>query len=188
MWNTLYLKIDGNDTLVKQFKKNAGIAGFTLMALGLMGIFYPVVMTMTTVLLAASILLFAGIMSAWMTWNTHPSDWAGWLKSLLMVFVAAMMIFKPINGAAALGMLLVIYFFLSAFAELGLALSQRPQTIWWLWLFNGLISLGLGMLFLLNWPLNSVYLVGLFIGISLFFDGVALLSGVKLFDTATKHD
>ena len=183
MWNSLYLRIGGDNELLKQFRKNAKISGIVLIGLGLIGIFYPVVLTMTTVLLAAFIMLFAGIVTAWMTWKTNPGDWAGWLKSLLMVFVGVMMIFRPFNGAAAMGLLLAIYFFVSAFAEFGLAFAQRPHKIWWLWLVNGIFSLGLGILFLINWPFSSLYLVGIFIGISLFFDGVALYSGARLLNT-----
>ncbi len=188
MWNNLYLHIEGSDALIERFKKNARITGIIFVILGAIGIIFPTFLTMTTVLLVAYLMLFGGIVSGYMTWQTNPKDWAGWLKSLMLIFVALLMIFYPLNGAATLGMLLAVYFFVDAFAEFGLAFSQRPQTIWWLWLINGIISLGLGILFLANWPFSSLYLVGLYVGISLLFDGVALLSGVKLFDTATKHD
>ncbi|WP_221899616.1 hypothetical protein [Bathymodiolus platifrons methanotrophic gill symbiont] len=43
-------------------------------------------------------------------------------------------------------------------------------------LLNGLLSLLLGVIVLVGWPLSSAWLVGLLIGISFLFDGIALLA------------
>jgi len=187
MWNYASLQISANQALVDRFRKYAKISGGIFILLGLVGIFFPTFMTMTAVALVSYLMLFAGVSSAWFTWTSHRKDWAGWLKSLMLILVAALMIFYPLNGAATLGMLLAVYFFVDAFAEFGLAFSQRPNTVWLLWLLNGIISLGLGVIFVVGWPFNSLYLVGLFVGISLFFDGVALLSGGIFLDKATKN-
>ena len=37
-------------------------------------------------------------------------------------------------------------------------------------MFNGMLSLLLAAVFILGWPFTSVWLIGLFIGISLFFE------------------
>ena len=186
MWNYTSLQISANKALVDRFKKYAKISGIVFIILGLVGIFYPTFMTMTAVALVSYLMLFAGVSSAWFTWSSRRNDWAGWLKSFMLILVGALMIFFPLNGAATLGMLLAVYFFVEAYAEFALAFSQRPNTVWWLWLLNGIISFVLGMIFVLGWPFNSLYLVGLFVGISLFFDGVALLSGSIFLDKATK--
>ncbi len=39
----------------------------------------------------------------------------------------------------------------------------------------GLASLALAVIFIAGWPFNSLWLVGLLVGISLLFDGIALL-------------
>ena len=41
--------------------------------------------------------------------------------------------------------------------------------------FNGVISALLDTLFLIGWPGTSLWLVGLYVGISLLFDGWALI-------------
>ena len=46
-----------------------------------------------------------------------------------------------------------------------------------MWLFNAITSLVLGILFVIGWPTSSLFLIGLFVGISLLFDGLALLLG-----------
>ena len=177
MWNYTSFQMHADKALVERFGKYAKISGALFVALGLIGVFYPVFMTVAAVMLSAYLMLFAGLSSAWFTWASHRKDWAGWLKSLMLILVAVLMIFYPLNGAATLGLLLAIYFFVDAFAELGLAFAHRPEPVWWLWLLNGLFSLGLGVVFVAGWPMSSLYLVGLLVGFSLFFDGIALLGG-----------
>ncbi len=98
------------------------------------------------------------------------------------------MIIYPTLGIATLGLLFAIYFFMDAFASFGLAYSLKPQKIWWLWLFNAITSLILGVLFVIGWPFSSIYLVGLLVGVSLFFDGIALLTGGMMVDKVEKDE
>ena len=42
--------------------------------------------------------------------------------------------------------------------------------------FNGLTSIGLAVLILIGWPATSLWLVGLYVGINLLFDGWALVA------------
>jgi uncharacterized membrane protein HdeD (DUF308 family) len=77
---------------------------------------------------------------------------------------------------------------MDAFAGFGLAYSLREDKHWWLWLINAITSFVLGVLFVMGWPLSSLWLVGLFIGISLLFDGLALLVGGAYLEDINKKD
>ena len=81
------------------------------------------------------------------------------------------------QGVATLGLLFSIYFFMDAFAGFGLAFSAEGQKHKWIWLFNATTSLILAIIFIISWPFSSLWLVGFFVGVSLFFDGIALLVG-----------
>ncbi len=172
MWN-----IPVEETLFKKFGKHAKIAGIVFILLGIAGIAFPPFMTVASVVFVSWLLLFAGISAAFFTWQTDRSDWMGWLKSFALILVSLYMLFSPLGGAATLGLLFSIYFFTDAFAGIGLAMNMKPAKGWWIWLLNALLSLGLGIFFLLGWPFSSIYLVGLFVGISLIFDGIALFLG-----------
>ncbi len=174
MWN-----IPVEQTLFKKFGKHAKIAGVIFVLLGIAGIAFPPFMTMTTVVFVSWLLLFAGISAAIFTWQTDREDWMGWLKAFALILVALYMLFFPIGGAATVGLLLSIYFFTDAFAGFGLAMNMRPAQGWWVWLLNAVLSLVLGVLFVIGWPFSSLYLVGIFVGISLLFDGIALIMGGK---------
>ena len=189
MWNSrLSPEMNLNRGLITTFKRYATISGVIFMLLGAAGIIFPTFMTLTTVILVSYLMLFAGISSAWMTWVINRRDWAGWLKSFILIGISLLMLFYPMQGVATLGLLLGIYFFTDAFAGFGLAFSLRPQKIWWMWFFNALTSLALGLIFLIGWPFSALYLVGLLVGISLLFDGIALLMGGAFLDAVEKEE
>ena len=158
---------------VKSFSKTAGII---LMLLGAAGIIFPLFMTYTVILIIAFVMLIAGIAAGYFTWVSDRNSWVGWLKSLTLVAFSLFLILYPGSSAAALGLLLTAYFFIDAFSGFALMFSMYPNKGWVLWFINALMSLMLGALFLAGWPFSSPYLVGLFVGISLFFDGVVLFA------------
>ncbi|MDD5405424.1 MAG: DUF308 domain-containing protein [Sulfurovaceae bacterium] len=167
-------KYPSESELFVKFGKYAKITGVIFFILGLAGIFAPVFMTMITVAFVAWLMLFAGIFAGYFTWLSDRSSWIGWFKSFVLVFVSLFMIFSPLGGAATLGMLLAVYFFTDSFSSFAMTSMQYPNKTWWIWLINGLLSFALGIVLVVGWPFSSLYLVGLFIGVSLFFDGIAL--------------
>ena len=191
MWkwnNELNLEMNINKNLVDNFKKYSKISGIVFIVLGSVGIIFPTFMSLTTLAFVSYLMLFAGLFAGWFTWTSNKEDWAGWLKSFLLILVAMFMLFYPMQGIATLGLLFAIYFFTDAFAGFGLAFSMRPQKNWLLWLFNAITSLALGVIFIIGWPFSSLFMVGLLVGISLLFDGIALLTGGILIDKAEENN
>jgi len=185
MWkwdSSLNAEININKNIVDNFKKYAKISGIIFILLGLSGILFPAIMSLSTLFFVSYLMIFAGFFSGWLTWKSNKEDWAGWLKSFVLLMVGFLMVYDPVSGIATLGLLLSIYFFMDAFASFGLAFSTKPDKVWLVWLFNAITSLALAVIFVIGWPFSSVYLVGLFVGISLFFDGIALLSGAFMVD------
>ena len=177
-WNDqLSAEMNINKNLVDHFKKYAKISGIFFIVLGSIGIIFPTFMSWTTLAFVSYLMLFTGISAGWLTWTSNKEDWAGWLKSFLLILVSIFMIFYPMQGVATLGLLFAMYFFTDAFAGFGLAFSMKPQKNWILWFLNATTSLVLGVIFVAGWPFSSLYMVGLLVGISLLFDGIALLSG-----------
>ncbi len=162
--------------LIDRFSKNSKIAGIIFLILGLIGIFFPVFMSLTSAIFFGWLLLFTGIFAGMHTYATARGDWMGWLKTFILVVTGALVIVNPAPGIAALGIIFAIYFMFDAFSSTAVALNMRPAPMWWVVLLNGIISFALAIIFLVDWPMGSMVLVGLFVGISLFFDGIALLT------------
>lgn len=53
---------------------------------------------------------------------------------------------------------------------------------------NAILSLLMAMVFIMGWPETSIVIIGLLVGFSLFFDGMALLMGVNILKSAQKED
>ncbi len=162
--------------LLKQFEKHSKIAGVIFLLLGLVGIFYPVFMSLTAAYFVAWLFIFSGITIGYHTYKTNPKDWLGWLKAFIYVLTGILVAIFPVPGVAALGIILAVYFFMDGFASFALAGQMKGQKYNWLIILNGIFSIILGIVFLVYWPFGSLVLVGLFVGISMFFDGVVLLS------------
>ena len=99
-----------------------------------------------------------------------------WLKPVLLLVVGGLMLVYPVTGVATLGLLLAIYLLMDAFGSFALAQSIHPAKGWGWMAFNGVISALLAALFLIGWPATSIWLVGLYVSISLIFDGWSLVT------------
>ncbi|MGV6852850.1 MAG: HdeD family acid-resistance protein [bacterium] len=97
-----------------------------------------------------------------------------WLKPIILIVAGGMILHEPGQGIAAFGLLLAFYLMLDAFSSFSIAQSHYPGKGWGWMFINGLMSVVLSILFLIGWPETSLWLVGLYVAISLFFDGLAL--------------
>ena len=177
MWSYSILLADKETA--KRLKKYSTVTGVIFILLGLIGIAYPYFLSVTAVLFFAYLMLLTGLFAAWITYISNKSDMLGWLKSTILIVISLILIFKPDIGIATIDLLFALYFIFDAFANLSIGLSLKPLQGWGWWIFNAIISLTLGFVFLSGWPKDSAILVGLFIGISLLFDGIALLFASK---------
>ncbi|MBL0721727.1 MAG: DUF308 domain-containing protein [Sulfurovum sp.] len=165
--------------LIDTFGKNAKIAGVIFIILGFIGILFPILFSYATVVFISWLMLFTGVLAAYFTYVTDRTDWAGWLKSLLLIGMGLYMLFSPLGAIATLGLLFSIYFFMDGFSGFAIASSLYPDKAWMLWTLNGIFSLIIGIIFIMGWPFTSTYLIGLLVGVSLLFDGFALFMGGK---------
>jgi len=177
-----------NKELLENFKTYSQLYGILFLMLGLLGMFFPVIMSITTTYFLAWIFLLAGVSIAIHTFKTNKKDWLGWLKALLFIVVSIFTFVNPLPGIITLGIVFASYFLTDSILSFILAYKQRGQKGWWLILLNAITSLILAGVFLINWPFSSLFLVGLYVGISLFFDGVVLLSMSSAVDSNLKEN
>jgi uncharacterized membrane protein HdeD (DUF308 family) len=175
MWN--YQMWPDDSALLGKFAKHSTIAGVIMVILGILAIIYPFAGSLFTVAFVAWLMIFGGFIAAFATAKTNPKDWLGWFKAFILVLTGALMIFKPAVGIQALGLVLAIYFLLDTFAGFAMGSMMRPAKGWWLWTLNGIFSLILAVIFLASWVnvAETAWLIGIFVGISLLFDGIVLL-------------
>jgi uncharacterized membrane protein HdeD (DUF308 family) len=95
-----------------------------------------------------------------------------WALLGVLYIVAGFITFdNPLFAAALLTLLLGASLVASGVMRLILAFSMKAETPW-LWIaLSGVITLLLGFLILARWPINSIYILGLFLGIDLIMAG-----------------
>jgi len=164
-----------NTGILKKFGKYSTITGFLLIFVGIIGVILPEMMSLETAVFVAFFMLVGGFFWAVHTFQYARKSVIDWFKPLILIVVGGMVLFSPERGIAALGLFLSFYLMMDAFSSFSIAQAHYPSKGWGWMFINGVMSVLLAILFLTGWPQTSLWLVGLFVAISLFFDGLALV-------------
>jgi len=147
------------------------IAGFV--ALGSV-----VMATVASVLVVGAMMIVAGaaeIIGAFQmkSWGKFVI-WA--LLGVLYVIAGFLTFENPLFAAVLLTLFLGASLLASGAVRLFLAFSMKRESAWVWVALSGAITLLLGLLILARWPVNSVYILGLFLGIDLIMAGAGWVS------------
>jgi uncharacterized membrane protein HdeD (DUF308 family) len=161
-------------------KKSVGLSiGLSVLLIvgGFLAIVLPQVAGITVNLLVAWLLIFTGcihLVFAWHTRSTGAILW-GLLMGILYIFIGSYLLLRPVAGLASLTLALAIYLFAEGFLELIMSFVLRPMPgSGWL-LFDGVITLILGVMIWRTWPSSTEWVIGTLVGISMLFSGVSRL-------------
>ena len=129
--------------------------------------------TVASVLVVGVMMIVAGIaelINAFQikTWGRFLV-WA--LLGVLYIIAGFVTFENPLLAAALLTLFLGASLFASGIVRIFLAFSMKRETPW-IWVaLSGVITLLLGLIILAHSPVNSVYILGMFLGIDLIFAG-----------------
>jgi uncharacterized membrane protein HdeD (DUF308 family) len=148
--------------------------GLLLIILGFLAIAYTGWATEFTVILLGFLLAGAGVLQ--IVSSSYTKKWTGFSHSFLMgllyTIAGLFCIFKPVQGAEGLTLLIAALLLIGGSFRIVSAISHRFE-YWGLVVFSGLISIGLGILILAEWPSSSFWVIGLFVGVDLILAGWA---------------
>lgn len=148
--------------------------GIGMVVLGTIALGCSVLTTEVAVVLFGFLMLAGGIA------EIISAFWAGkWsgtvihlLIGILYAVVGVMIIDSPVESAFQLTLLIAFFLVFSGILRIVFALSE--QFTGWGWvLLNGAVTLMLGMLIYKGWPYNGLWVIGLFVGIEMIFNGWA---------------
>ncbi len=159
---------------LRRFSTLTLVSGILMMAVGAVGLFAPGVMSLTVVFLLGWLFMLSAVIQGYLTYKTFRNSFSAWLKPVLSFVTGLLFMIFPVEGVAVAAILLAAYLLIDAFSSFGFAMDYKPHKWWWLHIVNALLSLGLAVLILINWPLSSFLWVGLYAAVSLLFDGVVL--------------
>jgi len=152
---------------------------------GVLAIVIPPVAGVAVLLVVAWLLIFSGAFHFVLAWHMRTAGAMVWesLLGILYVAVGVYALLHPAAGLASLTLLLAAYLFVEGVLELVLGFRMRPMRgSGWL-LFDGIITLILGILIWRTWPSSTEWVIGTLVGISMLFSGVSRL-GIAL---AARH-
>lgn len=150
--------------------------GILFLIVGLILLSAPVVATVATVLVLGTLFICAGILylvSAIMDRHV-PHFWILLLIAILTFVIGFLMIAEPAVTMMALTLMIGAFFLTIGIFRIVGSLVVRFHR--WGWVFlNGIISLILGILIIMEWPASSFWVIGLFLGIDLLFAGWSII-------------
>ncbi len=104
------------DTL-KKFSRHTIVAGVIMSLVGLTGIIAPQIMSLVVVSFMAWLFLFAALVQGYATYKSYRGSFTAWLKPAMMLIASLLLLFFPLEGVAAVGMLLAAYLLVDAYAN-----------------------------------------------------------------------
>ncbi len=148
------------------------LLGLVSIVVGFLAVSSTVVATMASVLVFGVLLLVAGV-----TEVIHAilvRNWRGFALHLLTaglyLIVGLFMIEDPVRAASVLTLLIAAGFLVGGGLRIIFALVERFHS--WAWVvLHGVIDLVLGGIILSGWPGSALWVIGLFLGIDLIFQG-----------------
>jgi uncharacterized membrane protein HdeD (DUF308 family) len=159
---------------MKRFGAHSLWIGAVLILVGAFGVVLPTVMSALTAAFVAGLMLAAGVLWVWHAIK-HGSGWSDWVKPILLLIAGGLVAHQPWAGVAGVAFVIMVYLALDAIASFSLARGGKGRFGHGWMVFNGIVDILLVVVFLWGWPRSSLWMVGLFVGISLIFDGWALV-------------
>jgi uncharacterized membrane protein HdeD (DUF308 family) len=146
--------------------------GIVLMVVGALAIGAAFITTLTSVVVFGILLLSGGVVQLVNAFLART--WKGFfihlLAGLLYLVVGGLMVEHPVQAAEGLTLMLAAAFLLGGAMRVIYTLMQPFAGRGWV-IMNGFISVLLGISIWRQWPESSLWVIGLFIGIDLVFNG-----------------
>lgn len=152
------------------------LLGILMVAVGTVAITWACIaeVTVTVTWLFGFFMLAGGI--AEVVNALYAGRWSGTLVHLLIGvlygIVGLLVIDQPVNAALNLTLIIAIFLIVSGIFRIIFAVSERFTGWGWV-LLNGAVTLLLGMMIYKQWPASGLWVIGLFVGIDLIFNGWA---------------
>ena len=162
--------------------------GVVLFILGAVAVWRSVAATVATMLFFGWLLVFACVIE--IVQAVMVGHWAGFFVHLVYAILfgvaGLVMVTRPVITAEVLTIVMAVFFLVGGLFQLiGAGVVGMPG---WGWeALDGVITIALGVLVLMQWPASGLWVIGLFIGIDLIFYGlgwIALALGLHSLATA----
>ena len=184
IWDTAPRLPSGSDITPLKAKWGWIVAlGVIYLIAGLVALGSVMMATVASVFLVGIMMIVAGIAEI-----INAFQLKGWGKFLIWALLGVLYIIagfvtfeNPLLAAAVLTLILGAALVASGLVRIFLAFSVKRERPWIWLLLSSLVTLLLGLLILAHWPVSSVYVLGIFLGVDLVMAGAAWIGlGIAL--------
>ncbi len=149
--------------------------GVLLIILGVLAVASPFLAAVAVNAIIAWLIVFAGLVHLALAFRVHSAGSVIWklLVGVAYVCFGIYLILHPTLGVISLTLVLASLFLVEGILDFVLyARTRHVQGASW-FLFDGIVTLLLGLLIYVQWPSSAAWAIGTLVGISLIFSGVA---------------
>jgi uncharacterized membrane protein HdeD (DUF308 family) len=129
--------------------------------------------TVASVYVVGSLMLMAGVIEIAHAFGVKSwGNFFWWLGSGLLYAIAGFLAFyNPLLASAVLTFLLAVSLVASGILRLWLGFKSKPAAGWGWLVAAGVVTALAGLIIALGWPVNSLWVLGMFLAIDLIFQG-----------------
>lgn len=151
--------------------------GLALVLIGIIAIGLPFFAGMAATVTIGWLLVLAGVLEGYHAVRVRGWMGSGWemLSAAVQVTAGLFLAAFPLAGKFIVTVILAVYFVAEGVLKLIRARQHQNMNRWGWLVFDGLLSVGLGVLMLTRWPGAAVWALGLLVGISLISGGSSMV-------------
>ena len=153
--------------------------GVIMLILGVLALAVPVAATITVDIFIGWLFLISGIVGLVALFSAKhiPAFLWNLVTAALSAVVGVMLIWKPVEGAVSITIVLTAFFIAEGVFQLVASIAYRDviSGSWGWMLASGISDLLLAAVIILGWPMTAVWTLGLLVGINLITSGLAVV-------------
>lgn len=152
--------------------------GILMIVAGLIALASVFLAAIASVLVVGTMMIVSGAFEI-----VHGFQMKRWSRFFLWIVIGALYIvggvfavFNPLLASAALTLLLGMLLIVAGVARVVLAMQMHSGSHWGWVAASGVITLLVGAIVVLHWPVSSLYVLGIFLGVDLVMAGASWLA------------
>lgn len=153
------------------------VLGIILIVLGTAALGHAAMaVTLLSVIFLGCLMMVGGVLTAGHAFLRKK--WSGFFVDLflgmLYTIAGLLMVTNPVGGAGAVTLVIALFLLVGGLSRIFVALTVRLHHRFWI-LFNGVVTLLLGILIWAEWPLSARVAIGIFVGVEMILYGWSLV-------------
>lgn len=154
------------------------VLGVIVFGAGLIAAANVLMATFVSVLIVGAMMIAGGIMEIVHAFGVRT--WGGfalWLLTGILYTIAGVLTFyNPLFATAVITLMIAISLAAAGAVRVWVGLTQRGSTGWGWIVVGGLVTLAVGLFIMMRWPINSLWVLGLFLAVDLMVQGLSYVT------------